>query len=152
MLWRKTKRINGTYPKLRCIGLGDYNWGALRFLLCGLINFFLFNSFFIYGLEVRGWGACQARGLLLSLAFLEGYDFELGAVNNGGVGRPFKPTKGYVEFPIFGLLRQRSQRSNAYTEDTAWQRAWKVYLRSWWLKYTHIQHGNRPTKLRGASG
>jgi hypothetical protein len=38
--------------------------------------------------------------LLLSLAFIEGYDFELGAVNNGGVGRPFKPAKGYVEFSM----------------------------------------------------
>jgi hypothetical protein len=37
---------------------------------------------------------------LLSLAFIEGYDFELGAVNNGGVGRPFKPAKGYVEFSM----------------------------------------------------
>lgn len=36
--------------------------------------------------------------LLLSLDFLEGYDFELMALNDNKVGRPFKLTVKYVEF------------------------------------------------------
>jgi hypothetical protein len=36
--------------------------------------------------------------LLLSLDFLEGYDFEFSVMNDGKVGRPFKLTDGYVEF------------------------------------------------------
>jgi transposase len=36
--------------------------------------------------------------LLLSLDFLEDYDFELSLLNDGKVGRPFKITYGYVVF------------------------------------------------------
>ena len=36
--------------------------------------------------------------LLLSLDFLESYDFELNVMNEGKVGRPFKLTDGYIEF------------------------------------------------------
>jgi len=38
--------------------------------------------------------------LLLSLDFLEGYGKELKSMNDGKVGRPFKLTKGYIEFLI----------------------------------------------------
>ena len=36
--------------------------------------------------------------LLLSLDFLEGYDYELSLLNDGRVGRPFKITDGYIVF------------------------------------------------------
>jgi hypothetical protein len=36
--------------------------------------------------------------LLLSLDFLEGYDYELSVMNDGKVGRPFKITDGYAVF------------------------------------------------------
>jgi hypothetical protein len=36
--------------------------------------------------------------LLLSLDFLEGYDYELSLLNDGKVGRPFKITDGYAVF------------------------------------------------------
>ncbi|MGC8910459.1 MAG: transposase, partial [Nitrososphaeria archaeon] len=36
--------------------------------------------------------------LFLSLDFLDAYDFELRALNDGKVGRPFKLVDGYVEF------------------------------------------------------
>jgi len=38
--------------------------------------------------------------LLLSLDFLEGYDFELGLLNDGKVGRPFKITDRYIVFLV----------------------------------------------------
>jgi hypothetical protein len=49
------------------------------------------------------WNAVDERlirrgELLLSLDFLEGYDFEFSVMNDGKVGRPFKLTKRYVEF------------------------------------------------------
>jgi hypothetical protein len=36
--------------------------------------------------------------LLLSLNFLEYYDYELSVMNDGKVGRPFKITYGYIVF------------------------------------------------------
>jgi hypothetical protein len=36
--------------------------------------------------------------LLLSLDFLEDYDYELSFLNDGKVGRPFKITYGYIVF------------------------------------------------------
>jgi hypothetical protein len=36
--------------------------------------------------------------LLLSLDFLEGYDYELSVMNDSKVGRPFKITDGYAVF------------------------------------------------------
>jgi len=49
------------------------------------------------------WNAVDERligrgELLLSLDFLEGYDYELSVMNDGKVGRPFKLADGYVEF------------------------------------------------------
>jgi len=49
------------------------------------------------------WNAVDERlikrgELLLSLDFLEDYDFELSLLNDGRVGRPFKITYGYVVF------------------------------------------------------
>jgi hypothetical protein len=36
--------------------------------------------------------------LLLSLDFLNNYDYELSVMNDGKVGRPFKITYGYIVF------------------------------------------------------
>jgi hypothetical protein len=36
--------------------------------------------------------------LLLSLNFLEDWELELGSINDGKIGRPFKLTGRYVEF------------------------------------------------------
>jgi hypothetical protein len=49
------------------------------------------------------WSAVDERlirrgELLLSLDFLEDYDFELSLLNDGKVGRPFKLTERYIEF------------------------------------------------------
>jgi hypothetical protein len=49
------------------------------------------------------WNAVDERlirrgELLLSLDFLEGYELELGLLNDCKVGRPFKLTKRYIEF------------------------------------------------------
>ncbi len=38
--------------------------------------------------------------LILSLDFLKGYDLELSVLNDGKVGRPFKLTDRYIEFPM----------------------------------------------------
>jgi len=43
-------------------------------------------------------GLIRRGELLLSLDFLEGYDFELSVMNDGKVGRPFKITDGYAVF------------------------------------------------------
>jgi len=43
-------------------------------------------------------GLIRRGELLLSLDFLEGYDFELSIMNKGKVGRPFKLTDGYIVF------------------------------------------------------
>jgi hypothetical protein len=43
-------------------------------------------------------GLIKRGELLLSLDFLEDYDFELSLLNDGRVGRPFKVTYGYVVF------------------------------------------------------
>jgi hypothetical protein len=68
-------------------------------MLCGLINFFAYFSF-------MDWCAVDERlirrgELLLSLDFLNNYDYELSLLNDGKVGRPFKITYGYI---IFWLL------------------------------------------------
>jgi len=43
-------------------------------------------------------GLIRRGELLLSLDFLEGYDYELSVMNDGKVGRPFKITDGYAVF------------------------------------------------------
>jgi hypothetical protein len=43
-------------------------------------------------------GLIRRGELLLSLDFLDDYDFELSLLNDGKVGRPFKITYGYVVF------------------------------------------------------
>jgi len=43
-------------------------------------------------------GLIRRGELLLSLDFLEGYDFELSVMSDGKVGRPFKITDGYAVF------------------------------------------------------
>jgi hypothetical protein len=43
-------------------------------------------------------GLIRRGELLLSLDFLEYYDFELSLLNDGKVGRPFKITNGYIIF------------------------------------------------------
>jgi len=49
------------------------------------------------------WGLVDERlirrgELLLSLDFLEGYDYELSLLNDGKIGRPFKITDRYIVF------------------------------------------------------
>jgi len=49
------------------------------------------------------WGLVDERlirrgELLLSLDFLESYDYELSLLNDGKVGRPFKITDRYIVF------------------------------------------------------
>jgi hypothetical protein len=43
-------------------------------------------------------GLIRRGELLLSLDFLDDYDFELSLLNDGKVGRPFKLTERYIEF------------------------------------------------------
>ena len=56
---------------------------------------------FIFLLWIRGAvdeGLIRRGELLLSLDFLNNYDFELSLLNDGKVGRPFKITYGYIVF------------------------------------------------------
>jgi hypothetical protein len=59
---------------------------------------FLFNSLFLMDWKHIDEELIGRGELLLSLAFLEEYEFELCVMNGGKVRRPFKLTDGYVEF------------------------------------------------------